>query len=50
MTGSMIWPADWAPMTTAMLPGPATLATGGNAVVGPFEWTPTLRSATSACS
>jgi hypothetical protein len=39
MTG-LVWPADWAPMTTASLPGPASLAPGAAAVVGPFEWTP----------
>jgi hypothetical protein len=39
MTG-LIWPADWAPMTTASLPGPASLAPGANAMIGPFEWTP----------
>jgi hypothetical protein len=39
MTG-LIWPGDWAPMTTASLPGPASLASGANAMVGPFEWTP----------
>jgi zinc metalloprotease ZmpB len=39
MTG-LIWPADWAPMSTASLPGPASLAAGANAMIGPFEWTP----------
>ena len=39
MTG-LIWPDDWAPMTTPSLPGPL-LASGASAVVGPFEWTPT---------
>jgi len=40
MTG-LIWPADWAPMTTAQILFPGPLASGGNTVVGPFEWTPT---------
>jgi hypothetical protein len=39
MTG-LVWPGDWAAMTTASLPGPASLAPGAAAVVGPFEWTP----------
>ena len=39
MTG-LIWPADWAAMTTASLPGPASLLPGANAMIGPFEWTP----------
>lgn len=40
MTG-LIWPGDWAPMTTASLPGPPILPSGLSAIVGPFEWTPT---------
>jgi zinc metalloprotease ZmpB len=39
MTG-LIWPDDWAPMTTASLPVPTPIASGGSAIVGPFEWTP----------
>jgi hypothetical protein len=34
------WPADWTPLTTASLPGPA-VAAGGSAIIGPFQWTPT---------
>jgi zinc metalloprotease ZmpB len=34
------WPADWTPLTTASLPGPA-IAAGGSAIIGPFQWTPT---------
>ena len=34
------WPADWIPLTTASLPGPA-IAAGGSVVIGPFQWTPT---------
>ena len=37
----LVWPDDWAPMTTAQLAAPnlaASDATG--VVVGPFEWTP----------
>jgi hypothetical protein len=33
------WPADWTPLTTASLPGPA-IAAGGSAIIGPFQWTP----------
>jgi len=40
MTG-LIWPADWAAMTTAQIAVPGSLASGGNTVVGPFEWAPT---------
>jgi hypothetical protein len=42
----LMWPGDWDPMTTAMLPAvgsPAlSIASGGMATVGPFEWTPTI--------
>lgn len=34
------WPNDWVPMTTAQIAGPASIASGGEAVVGPFQWTP----------
>ena len=34
------WPADWTPLTTASLPGPA-IAAGGSTIIGPFQWTPT---------
>ena len=34
------WPADWVPLTTSSLPGPAIAATN-SAVIGPFQWTPT---------
>ena len=40
MTG-LIWPADWAPMTTPLITGPGPLASGGTMQVGAFEWTPT---------
>jgi hypothetical protein len=40
MTG-LIWPADWAPMTTPLITFPGPLASGGSTVVGPFAWTPT---------
>jgi hypothetical protein len=35
------WPADWVAMTTARISGPASIPSGGQAVVGPFNWTPT---------
>ncbi len=38
------WPADWTPLTTASLPGPA-IAAAGSAVIGPFQWTPTQAGA-----
>jgi hypothetical protein len=37
---TLLWPADWTPLTTASLPGPA-IAAGGSAIIGPFQWTPT---------
>ena len=36
---ALMWPANWTPLTTASLPGP-NIAAGGNAVIGPFQWTP----------
>lgn len=35
----LVWPDDWTPMTTAQLSAP-DIASGGEVVVGPFEWTP----------
>ena len=35
----LVWPDDWAPMTTASLPSP-DIPAGGDVIVGPFEWTP----------
>ena len=40
MTG-LIWPADWAPMTTPLITVPGPLVSGGTMQVGAFEWTPT---------
>ena len=43
---ALMWPGDWQPMTTAVLPAagsPAlSIAPGGMITVGPFEWTPTV--------
>jgi len=43
---SLGWPADWTPLTTASLPGPAIPA-GSNTLIGPFQWTPAQAGATS---
>jgi hypothetical protein len=40
MNAPMSFPADWVPLSTALLPGPASVARGVKAVVGPFSWTP----------
>ena len=34
------WPTDWTPMTTTQVAGPPSIPSGGEAVVGPFQWTP----------
>jgi hypothetical protein len=39
-SAGLTWPDDWQPMTTASINVPGTLASGGNTVVGPFEWIP----------
>lgn len=36
----LVWPDDWQPMTTAQLPASGPIPSGGDTVVGPFEWTP----------
>lgn len=37
----LTFPADWAPMTTAQLPGPNLAAADmAGQIVGPFQWTP----------
>jgi hypothetical protein len=38
-SAGLVWPDDWKPMTTTSLHVPA-LASGGQVVVGPFEWHP----------
>lgn len=35
----LVWPDDWTPLTTAELSA-GTVSSGGETVVGPFEWTP----------
>jgi hypothetical protein len=35
----LVWPDDWQAMETAELPA-GTIASGGEVVVGPFEWVP----------
>lgn len=37
---SLIWPADWQPLTTPQLNSTGAIERGGEVVVGPFEWTP----------
>jgi hypothetical protein len=39
----LVWPDDWKPMHTASIAVGGSIATGGETVVGPFEWTPTHR-------
>ncbi len=36
----LVWPDDWAPVTTAQLSAPGPIPAGGSTVVGPFQWTP----------
>ena len=36
------FPDDWAPMTTATLPASGPLASGGDTVIGPFAFVPTV--------
>lgn len=36
----LVWPDDWKPMTTAQLPAPGPIPSGGDVIMGPFEWTP----------
>ena len=38
----LVWPDDWKSMDTPAVAVPGALAPGGTAVVGPFEWTPTV--------
>ena len=41
-SAGLVWPDDWQPMITASLNVPS-LASGGQVVVGPFEWRPEHR-------
>jgi len=34
------WPDDWQAMTTASINVPGSIASGGETIVGPFEWIP----------
>ena len=36
----LLWPDDWAPLATPSLNLAAPIPSGGEAVVGPFEWVP----------
>lgn len=36
----LVWPDDWAPMTTAVINVVGSIASGSDVIVGPFEWTP----------
>src|SRR5206468_10985081 len=38
----LLWPSDWQAMTTVQLTVAGGIASGGQVVVGPFEWTPTV--------
>lgn len=38
----LVWPDDWKSMDTPAVAVPGSLAPGGTAVVGPFEWTPAI--------
>lgn len=37
----LAFPDDWQTMTTATLPAPGSIASGGQTIVGPFEFVPT---------
>ncbi|MGI8806991.1 MAG: hypothetical protein ACR2KK_03955 [Acidimicrobiales bacterium] len=36
----LVWPGDWEAMTTAQVSVAGSIPAGGQAVAGPFEWTP----------
>lgn len=38
----LLWPTDWTPMTTAQLSAAGPIPSGGQTIVGPFHWTPTV--------
>lgn len=40
-TAGLIWPDDWRPMHTPAITVAGSVASGGEQVVGPFEWVPT---------
>ena len=38
----LLWPSDWQAMTTAQLAAGGPIPAGGQTVIGPFQWTPTV--------
>jgi hypothetical protein len=43
--GPLVWPTDWKPLSPSQL-GVPDIAAGGEAIVGPFPWTPHYEGAT----
>lgn len=39
-SAGLTWPDDWQAMTTASINVSGSIASGGQTIVGPFEWTP----------
>jgi hypothetical protein len=39
-SAGLAWPDDWQAMTTASINVPGSIISGGQTIVGPFEWTP----------
>jgi hypothetical protein len=39
-SAGLVWPDDWQAMTTAQLPAGGPIPSGGETIVGPFQWTP----------
>ena len=35
-----VWPSEFAPLATPMLPAAGPIASGSSIIIGPFEWTP----------
>ncbi len=42
-SAGLVWPDDWKPMATPSLAVPGTIPSGGQVLVGPFEWEPRYR-------
>lgn len=38
----LAWPHHWSPMDTPMLPAAGAIPSGGDTIVGPFRWKPTV--------
>jgi hypothetical protein len=38
----LVWPDDWQAMITASLPASGPISSGGETIVGPFEWVPAV--------